>query len=122
VDPVIIAIASAAAGKLAEETARGIVAAGKHVRDYFSKRPDQEVVLMRAETGRAAVEDLAESIAEACADDAAFHQRLTQLAGQPIAITQVNQEHQDVMFQNNYYGPGPDKVFQAETINFKHPY
>jgi DNA-binding GntR family transcriptional regulator len=122
VDPLITAIATAAAGKLAEETARGIVAASKYVRDYFSNRAEQEVVLLRAETGRGTIEDLAETISSACAMDAGFHQQLTQLAGQPIAITQVNQEQQHVRFQNNFYNGGPDKVFQADTINFQNPH
>jgi hypothetical protein len=119
VDPVIVAIATAAAGKLAEETARGVVAAGRHVRDYFSKRTDREVVLMRAETGRGTVEDLAEAIAAACADDPEFRGRLAQLAGQPIPVTQVNQAQQEVMFQNNFYGQGPGRVYQAETMHFR---
>ena len=118
-DPLITAIATAAAGKLAEETARGVVAAGKYVREYFSSRAEDEVVLMRAETGRGTIEDLAETISGTCGEDPEFHRRLAQLAGQPIAITQVNQEHQQVKFQNNFYGGGPDKVFQAETINFE---
>lgn len=120
-DPVIIAIATAAAGKLAEETARGIAAAGKYVKDHFSKHTEQEAILMRAETGRATVADLAETIAEVCAHDPAFHEQLTRLTGQPIAVTQVNQAQQQVMFQNNYHGQGPDKVYQAETMNFQSP-
>lgn len=121
-DPLIIAIATAAAGKLAEETTRGIVAAGKYVRDYFGNRAEQEVVLMRAETGRGTIEDLAETISRACAEDEGFHRELAQLAGQPIAITQVNQEQQHVRFQNNFYNGGPGKVYQADTINFQHPH
>lgn len=121
-DAVIIAIATAAAGKLAEETTRGIIAAGRHVKDYFSKHGEREAVLMRAETGRGTVEDLAETIAAACADDPAFHEQLSRLAGQPITITQVNQDRQQVKFQNNYHGSGPENVYQAETMNFRHPH
>jgi hypothetical protein len=121
VDPVIIAIATAAAGKLAEATAGGIVAAGKHVREYFSKRSEQEVILMRAETGRGSVEDLATAIAKACSNDAALLQRLTQLTGQPITVSSVDQSQQEVQFQNNFYGNGPEKFYQAETMNFQDP-
>ncbi|WP_026930620.1 hypothetical protein [Glycomyces tenuis] len=120
-DPVITAIATAAAGKLAGETAGGIVAAGKYVKDYFSRRAERKAILERAETrpDTAEVEDLAKAIAAVCADDTAFREQLTRLAGQPITLTQVNQAQQHVMFQNNFHGQGPGKVYQAETMNFR---
>lgn len=76
---------------------------------------------MRAETGRGSVEDLATAIAKACSVDAAFLQRLTQLAGQPITVSSVDQSQQEVQFQNNFYGKGPEKVYQAETMTFQEP-
>ncbi len=118
-DPILVSIATAAAGKLAEEAARGIVAAGRFVKDRFGKDVSRKAVLMRAETGRVPVEDLAVVIEEACAADPGFLARLEELAGRKIQVTQVNQAGQQVMFQNNFYGDGPGKVVQGETINIQ---
>ncbi|MFB9660992.1 hypothetical protein ACFQS3_15415 [Glycomyces mayteni] len=118
-DPILVSIATAAAGKLAEEAARGIVAAGRFVKERFAKDDKQEAVLMRAETGRAPVEDLAAAIEEAAAADPGFLSKLEQLAGRKIEVTQVNQAGQQVMFQNNFYGGGPEKVVQGETVNIR---
>jgi hypothetical protein len=118
-DPILLSIATAAAGKLAEAAASGIVAAGKFVKDRFAKDDKQEAVLMRAETGRVPVADLAAVIEEAAAADPAFLAQLEALAGRKIQVTQVNQAGQQVMFQNNFYGDGPGKVVQGETINIQ---
>ncbi|SDL62956.1 hypothetical protein SAMN05216298_4603 [Glycomyces sambucus] len=118
-DPVLISIATAAAGKLAEEAARGIVAAGKFVKDRFAKDDAREAVLMRAETGRVPVADLAAVIEETCAADPAFLAELEALAGRSIHVTRVDQAGQRVMFQNNFYGDGPGKVVQGETVNIQ---
>ncbi|WP_112140883.1 hypothetical protein [Glycomyces dulcitolivorans] len=118
-DPILLSIATAAAGKLAEAAAGGIVAAGKFVKDRFAKDDKQEAVLMRAETGRVPVADLAAAIEEAAAADPAFLAQLEALAGRKIQVTQVNQAGQQVMFQNNFYGDGPGKVVQGETINIQ---
>lgn len=118
-DPILLSIATAAAGKLAEAAASGIVAAGKFVKDRFAKDDKQEAVLMRAETGRVPVADLAAVIEEAAAADPAFLAQLEALTGRKIQVTQVNQAGQQVMFQNNFFGDGPGKVVQGETINIQ---
>ncbi|PRY56221.1 hypothetical protein [Glycomyces artemisiae] len=118
-DPVLVSIATAAAGKLAEEAARGIVAAGRFVKERFGKDDEREAVLMRAETGRVPVEDLAAAIEETAAADPAFLAQLESLAGRKIEVTQVNQAGQQVTFQNNFYNGAPSNVVQGETINIQ---
>jgi len=118
-DPILVSIATAAAGKLAEEAARGIVAAGRFVKERFGKDDEREAVLMRAETGRVPVEDLAAAIEETAAADPAFLAQLESLAGRKIEVTQVNQAGQQVTFQNNFYDGAPSNVVQGETINIQ---
>ncbi|WP_335986215.1 hypothetical protein [Glycomyces sp. MUSA5-2] len=118
-DPILVSIATAAAGKLAEEAARGIVAAGRFVKERFGKDDEREAVLMRAETGRVPVEDLAAAIEETAAADPAFLAQLESLAGRKIEVTQVNQAGQQVTFQNNFYNGAPSNVVQGETINIQ---
>lgn len=115
-DPVLVSIATAAAGTLAGETVKGIVAAGKLVKERFSKDDKRELVL-RAETGEVPVEVLAAAIERECAADPAFLERLNALTGTQIQVTQVNQAGQRVMFQNNFHGEGPKNVVQADTIH-----
>ena len=116
-DPMLLSIATAAAGTLAGEAAKGIVAAGRLVKERFAEDPQRELVLLRAETGKIPAEALAAAIEQACADDPGFRRRLGELAGKPIEVTQVNQAGQRVMFQNNFHGGAPTNVVQAETIN-----
>lgn len=118
-DPILVTIATAAAGKLAEEAARGIVAAGRFVKERFGKDDEREAVLMRAETGRVPVEDLAAAIEATAAADPAFLAQLESLAGRKIEVTQVNQAGQQVTFQNNFYDGAPSNVVQGETINIQ---
>ncbi|HEX2143719.1 MAG TPA: hypothetical protein VHG10_04330 [Glycomyces sp.] len=116
-DPFLIAIATAAVGKATEEVAEGVVAAVKLVKDRFGKDPERELVLLRAETGRVPVEDLAAAIDQECAADDALRERLGELAGRPIQVTQVNQAGQNVKFQNNFYAGAPANVTQADHID-----
>jgi hypothetical protein len=116
-DPILVSIATAAAGTLAGETVKGIVAAGKLVKERFSKDDSRELVLLRAETGEVPVEVLAAAIERECAADPAFLERLNALTGTQIQVTQVNQAGQRVTFQNNFHGDGPKNVVQADTIN-----
>ncbi|NUQ90647.1 MAG: hypothetical protein HOQ43_19560 [Glycomyces artemisiae] len=118
-DPILVSIATAAAGKLAEEAARGIVAAGRFVKERFGNDDEREAVLMRAETGRVPVEDLAAAIEATAAADPAFLAQLESLAGRKIEVTQVNQAGQQVTFQNNFYNGAPSNVVQGETINIQ---
>ncbi|MEU5874995.1 hypothetical protein AB0A73_25960 [Glycomyces sp. NPDC047369] len=118
-DPILVSIATAAAGKLAEEAARGIVAAGRFVKERFAKDDKQEAVLMRAETGRVSVEDLAAAIEATAASDPAFLAQLETLAGRKIEVTQVNQAGQQVKFQNNFFSGAPSNVVQGETVNIQ---
>ncbi|SDE36466.1 hypothetical protein [Glycomyces harbinensis] len=117
-DPMLLSIATAAAGTLAGEAAKGVVAAGRFVKERFSGDAGQELVLLRAETGKVPAETLAAAIERACADDPEFRRELSELAGRPIQVT--DQAGQQVKFQNNYYGAGPTNVVQAETINNLH--
>jgi hypothetical protein len=118
-DPLLLSIATAAAGTLAGETAKGVVAAGKFVKERFGKDEKQELVLLRAATGKIPPEELAAAIEQTCATDAGFLRQLNELVGRPIQITQVNQAGQQVMFQNNFHGTGPEKLVQGETINIQ---
>lgn len=116
-DPILIPIATAVVKPLAEEAAKGIAAAARFVKERFSANEQQELTLLRAETGKIPPEELAEAIERACAEDPAFLGRLSELAGQPIQVTQVNQAGQQVKFQNNFFGgSGPDKLIQADRI------
>ncbi|WP_030155452.1 hypothetical protein [Glycomyces sp. NRRL B-16210] len=116
-DPILLSIATAAAGALGGEIAKGIAAAGEFVRERFSGNEKQELTLLRAETGKIPAEDLAAEIERACAEDPAFLRQLSDLAGQPIQVSQVNQAGQQVKFQNNFFGgSGPDKLVQADRI------
>lgn len=119
-DPLLLSIATAAAGTLAGEAAKGVVAAGRYVKDRFSKDPEKELAMLRAETGRVPVETLAAEIEAACAADPEFHRQLGELAGRTIEITQVNQAGQHVKFQNNFHGGAPKQVIQGDTINIDH--
>jgi len=116
-DPILISIAAAAAGTLAGEAAKGIAAAGRLVKERFGRNEEQELVLLRAETGKIPAEDLAAAIERACASDPGLLEQLSGLVGQPIQVTQVNQAGQQVKFQNNFYGSAPTNVVQAETIH-----
>lgn len=118
-DPILLAIATAAAGTLAGEAAKGVAAAGRLVKERFGRDEKQELVLLRAETGKVPAETLAAAIEQACADDPEFRGRLSELVGQPIQVTQVNQAGQQVMFQNNFHGEGPGKIVQGETVNIQ---
>lgn len=118
-DPILLSIATAAAGTLAGEAAKGIVAAGRLVKERFGKDEGRELVLLRAETGKIPPEGLAAAIEQTCAEDPEFRRRLSELVGKPIQIAQVNQAGQQVMFQNNFHGDGPGKVIQGETVNIR---
>lgn len=116
-DPVLVSIATAAVSTLAGEAAKGIVAAGKLVKERFGRDERQELVLLRAETGKIPVEDLAAAIEQACTADPAFLEQLRALTGQEIQVTQVSQAGQQVKFQNNFNGAAPQNVVQADTIH-----
>lgn len=118
-DPIITAIAAAAAGKLAEETARGIAAAGRFIRARFAKDPGNAVVLQEAEADAAGVDRLAARIQAACAADPGFLRQLRELTGDHFEVTQVDQSRQHVKFQNNFHSGGPNNVIQGETINIQ---
>ncbi|THV32148.1 hypothetical protein [Glycomyces paridis] len=115
-DPILLSIATAAAGSLAGEAAKGIVAAGKFVRERFGGDEGRELVLLRAEAGKIPPEGLAAAIEQDCADDPEFGRALSELVGRPIRISQVDQSGQQVMFQNNFHDGAPKNVVQADRI------
>lgn len=117
-DPNLVPIAVAATAPLVQGALKGIAAAGRFVKERFSSSEDRELTLLRAQTGKIPPEDLAAAIEEECAKDPEFLRRLSDLVGQPIQVTPVNQAGQQVKFQNNFFGgSGPDKLVQADRID-----
>lgn len=112
-DPIFIAIASAVVGKSTEAAIKGGAKVADLVKRRFSKDDATELVLLRAETGRATKEDLAEAVARVCAKDAEFRAELTALIGQEIPAQQV---HHQTRFHNTFNGP-VGQVTQADRID-----
>lgn len=119
-DPILLSIATAAAGTAAGKAVEGVVAAGRFVKERFSKDRDRKLTLMEARDEEIPMEDLAKAIEEECAADPAFLGELERLAGRPIQVVQVNQAGQQVKFQNNFLGGGPQSLVQGDTINIQH--
>ncbi|MEU6246169.1 hypothetical protein [Glycomyces sp. NPDC047010] len=118
-DPILLSIATAAASTAGGKAVEGVIAAGRYVKERFAKDRDRKLTLMEARDEEIPMTDLAKAIEEECAADPAFRGELERLAGRSIQVTQVNQAGQQVKFQNNFYGPGPEKVVQGETINIQ---
>jgi hypothetical protein len=112
-EPVLLAIASAAAGKASEAAFKGGASVVKKiaeaVRQRFSDEPEDAVVLLRAESGKESMEELAAAIERACAADPEFRRRLGELVGQPIQVAASK-------FHNEFHGDVKN-VVQADTIH-----
>ncbi|THV43124.1 hypothetical protein [Glycomyces buryatensis] len=111
-DPIFIAIASAVVGKTTEATIKGGAKVAELVRRRFGKDDDSELVLLRAETGRASKEDLAEAVARLCAQDPEFREALSALVGQELPVAEIGNQTQ---FNNTFNG-SVGNVLQAGNI------
>lgn len=105
-EPILIAIAAAAAGKTTEAVVKGGTAAVRKAADLVRRRFAGKPELEQAEQGRIEVEDFAEAIYLACAEDEDFRRRLSEVAGQKITVAK---------FHNEFHGEVKN-VVQAETI------
>ena len=110
-DPVLISVAAAVAGKATEELARGVRAAAELVRRRFAGDAEEVEVLERVERGDAPVEDLAAAIERACEADPQLRKTLEASVGRPIQVVKGS------MFHNEFHGDGPKNVVQADTIH-----
>jgi hypothetical protein len=99
-DPILLSIATAAAGKAAEVLAQNGADVTRKVIDLVRGRFG----------GDAPAEIEAAALEQACESDPAFRSELEAIVGRPIQITNVK-------FQNNFHGGAPKNVIQAETIN-----
>ncbi|MQM24620.1 hypothetical protein [Glycomyces albidus] len=112
-DPIFIAIASAVVGKSTEAAIRGGARVAELVKQRFVKEDATELVLLRAETGRASQEDLAEAVARVCAEDPEFRAELTALIGRDLPVQKV---HHQTQFNNTFKG-SVGNVTQADRID-----
>ncbi|MEU5156689.1 hypothetical protein [Glycomyces sp. NPDC021274] len=99
-DPILLTIATAAAGKAAEVLAQNGADVTRKVVDLVRKRFG----------GDAPAEIEAAVLEQTCEADPVFRSELEGIVGRPIQITNVK-------FQNNFHGGAPKNVVQAETIN-----
>lgn len=106
-DPILISIAAAAAGKASEAVVKsGTVALGRAaelVRRRFAGRAELE----GAQQGTIDIEDLAAAVDRACASDGEFSRLLGEAAGRPIRVAK---------FHNEFHGDVKN-VVQADTIH-----
>jgi hypothetical protein len=100
-DPILLSIATAAAGKAAEVLAQNGADVTRKVVDLVRRRFGGDDA---PEVIEAAV------LEETCESDPAFRSELEGLVGRPIQVANVK-------FQNNFNGGAPKNVIQAETIN-----
>jgi hypothetical protein len=112
-DPIFIAIASTVMGKSTEAVIKGGAKVAEMVKRRFGKEAATELVLLRAETGRASTEDLAMAVARVCAEDPEFRAELTALIGRELPVQQV---HHQTQFNNTFNGP-VGQVTQADRID-----
>lgn len=99
-DPILLSIATAAAGKAAEVLAQNGADVTRKVVDLVRKRFG---------TADAPAEIEAATLEQTCGSDPAFRSELEALVGRPLQITNVK-------FQNNFHGGAPKNVIQADTI------
>lgn len=100
-DPILLSIATAAAGKAAEVLAQNGADVTRKVIDLVRSR-------FGGDSAPAKIE--AAVLEQACESDPAFRSELEALVGRPIQVTNVK-------FQNHFHGEGPKNVIQADTIN-----
>ena len=91
-DPILISVAAAAAGKASEAVVKaGAVAvrrAAEVVRRRFAGKPE----LAAAEQGRIPVEDFAEAVERVCLEDNDFREALSTAIGREIRIVKFHNE------------------------------
>jgi hypothetical protein len=110
-DPILLSIATAAAGKAAEVLAQNGADVTRSAIDAVRRRFRGESVIAEIEADPVSVASLAEAIGQTCEDDPGFRSELEGIIGRPLQVTNV------AKFQNNFYGDGPKNVVQADTIN-----
>ena len=98
-DPILLTIATAAAGKAAEVLSQSGIDVTRKVIDAVRKR-----------FGDGDSEIEAATLEQTCEADPAFRTELEALIGRPLQITNVK-------FQNNFHAGAPKNVIQADTIN-----
>ncbi|MFC3495900.1 hypothetical protein [Glycomyces rhizosphaerae] len=103
-DPILLTIATAAAGKAAEVLAQNGADVTRKAVDAVRRR-------FGGGDAIAGIEPLAATINETCASEPEFRSELEGIIGRPIQVTNI------VKFQNNFHGDGPKNVVQADTIN-----
>ncbi|GAB3992319.1 hypothetical protein GCM10029992_67140 [Glycomyces albus] len=105
-EPILISIAAAAAGKATEAAVKSggaaVKKAAEMVRQRFAGKPELEAV----DHGRMGVEDFAEAIHRAASNDEDFRRQLSEAAGQRITVSK---------FHNEFHGDVKN-VVQAERI------
>ncbi|WP_199040660.1 hypothetical protein [Glycomyces salinus] len=105
-EPILISIAAAAAGKATEAAVKSGGAAVKKAAELVRRRFAGKPELEQAEQGRIGVEEFAEAIYRACATDDEFRERLGEAAGTRITVSK---------FHNEFHGDVKN-VVQAERI------
>lgn len=103
-DPILLTIATAAAGKAAEVLAQNGADVTRKAIDAVRRR-------FGGGDAIAEIEPLAATLNETCASEPEFRSELEAIIGRPIQVTNI------VKFQNNFHGDGPKNVVQAVTIN-----
>ena len=106
-EPVLIAIAAAAAGKATEAVVKGSAAAVKKAGELARRRFAGTPELEQAEQGTIGIEDFAEAIHQAAANDEEFHRQLTDTVGQPVTVAK---------FHNEFHGGQVKNLIQADKI------
>jgi hypothetical protein len=106
VEPILIAIAAAAAGKTTEAVTRSGGAAIKKAAQLVRRRFAASAQLDQAVSGAVTVEEFAEFILAACREDEDFRGRLSEAIGSDVRVAK---------FHNEFHGPVKN-VVQAETI------
>lgn len=120
-DPMLISVATAVAGKATEALTEGIKKAAELVRQRFAKDGAEIEVLRQAEQDVAKVDDLAAAIGRACQEDPTLRRALEAELGQTINVSNsVTNKTGNVTFNNNFAPGGEPKNFiQGDTINIQ---
>ncbi len=105
-DPILISIAAAAAGKASEAVVQGGATAVRKAAELVRRHRAGRSVLEGAERGEIDIDEFASALDHWCAEDADFRKRLGEAVGRPIQVAK---------FHNEFHGEVKN-VVQAETI------
>ncbi|GAB3650206.1 hypothetical protein [Glycomyces tarimensis] len=106
-DPILIAIAAAAAGKASEAVVKGGAVAVRKGAELVRRRFAGTAELEQAERDEIGVEAFAAAISGACAHDDDFRRSLSEAVGRPIQLAK---------FHNEFHGDVKN-VIQADRID-----